>query len=112
MDELFVMLLKQPEPTRKIFEKLTEFILKLKDVYIRAGIDFFLVVEGGGAAISPKAFRELLLPCMQDIFKSKMVPQIVYIFGTSEKFVELMLACDPDGDGSSIRNKKMVGCIC
>jgi [methyl-Co(III) methanol-specific corrinoid protein]:coenzyme M methyltransferase len=97
MDELFVMLLKQPEPTRKIFEKLTEFILKLKEVYIRAGVDFVLVVEGGGAAISPKAFRELLLPCMQAIFKFKTVPQIVYIFGTSEKFVELMLACDPDG---------------
>jgi [methyl-Co(III) methanol/glycine betaine-specific corrinoid protein]:coenzyme M methyltransferase len=97
MDELFVMLLKQPEPTRMIFEKLTEFILKLKDVYIRAGIDFIMVVEGGGAAISPKAFRDMLLPCIQDIFKSNEVPQIVYSFGSSEKYVELMLACDPDG---------------
>ena len=97
MDELYVMLLKQPESTRKIFEKLTEFLLQLKEVYTRAGIDFIVVVEGGGAAISPKTFRELLLPCMQDIFKFKKIPQIVYIFGSSEKFVELMLACDPDG---------------
>lgn len=99
MDELYVMLLKQPEPTRMIFEKLTEFLLQLKEVYIRAGIDFILVVEGGGATISPKTFRELVLPCMQDIFKSKKIPQIVYIFGNSEAFIELMLAlaCDPDG---------------
>jgi uroporphyrinogen-III decarboxylase len=56
-----------------------------------------MVVEGGGAAISPKTFRKLLLPCLQDIFKSKKVPKIVSFFGSSEKFVEFMLACDPDG---------------
>jgi uroporphyrinogen-III decarboxylase len=60
-------------------------------------IDFMMVVEGGGAAISPKTFRKLLLPCMQDIFKSKKVPKIVSFFGSSEKFVEFMLACYPDG---------------
>ncbi len=91
------MLLKQEEKTRKIFQRLTEFILKLKEVYVRAGIDFMMVVEGGGATISPKTFRKLLLPCMQDIFKSKKVPQVVSLFGSSDKFVELMLACDPSG---------------
>jgi len=97
MDELFLMLLKQPEKTRKILQRFTEFILKLEEVYVRAGIDFMMVVEGGGAAISPKMFRKLLLPCMQDIFKSKKVPKVVSFFGSSEKFVEFMLACDPDG---------------
>jgi [methyl-Co(III) methanol-specific corrinoid protein]:coenzyme M methyltransferase len=97
MDELFLMTLKKPEATREIFERLTEFIINLKEVYIRAGIDFMMVWEGAGAAISPKAFRKLLLPYMQDIFKSKKVPQIVSLSGSSDKFIELMLACNPDG---------------
>ena len=97
MDELFLMTLKKPEPTREIFERLTEFIINLKEVYISAGIDFMMVWEGAGAAISPKAFCKFLLPCMQAIFKSKKVPQVVSLSGSSDQFIELMLACNPDG---------------
>lgn len=97
VEELLMMLLKQPESSRKIFERLTEFIIKLKAVYHAAGIEFILVVEGAGASISPKVFRKLLLPCMQDIFSDKKVPQVVSLFGSSDAYVELMLACNPDG---------------
>ncbi len=97
MDKLYVMLLKQPELSRKIFEKLTKLILKLKEVYIRAGIDFIFIVEGGSAAISPKTFRELILPQMQRIFESKEVPHIAYISGNTNTFEEFISACDPDG---------------
>ena len=71
MDELFLMLLKQPEKTRKLLQRFTEFLLKLEEVYLHAGIDFMMVVEGGGASISPKTFRKLVLPFMQGIIKSK-----------------------------------------
>ena len=97
VDELYLMLLKQPESSRKIFERITTFIHKLMDVYVGEGVDFMIVVEGGGASISPKIFRKLVLPCMQDIFKAKKIPQVVSLFGSSEKVVEFMLACDPDG---------------
>ena len=97
MDELFLMLMKQPESTRKILQRLTEFIVQLKEIYVHAGIDFMMIVEGGGATISPIMFHELILPCIQDIFKSKKVPLVISLFGNSDKFVELMLECDPDG---------------
>jgi [methyl-Co(III) methanol-specific corrinoid protein]:coenzyme M methyltransferase len=97
MDELYLMLLKQPEKSQEIFKRLTAFIHKIIDIYVRAGVEFMIVVEGGGASISPKTFRKLLLPCMQDIFKPKKIPQVVYIFGRSKKVIEFMLACDPDG---------------
>lgn len=76
---------------------MTEFLIRLKDVYIRAGIDFILVVEGGGAAISPKAFHKMVLPRMQEIFSVKTVPQIAYVFGHSDNYAELVQACEPDG---------------
>lgn len=97
VDELYLMLLKQPEASRKIFERLTMFIHQLIDVYVREGVDFMVVVEGGGASISPRIFGKLILPCMQDIFRAKKIPQVVSLFGNSEKVVEFMLACDPDG---------------
>ena len=97
MDALFVMLLKKPAQAQAILEKLTEFLIKLKDVYIRAGIDFILVVEGGGAAISPKAFHKMVLPRMQEIFRVKTVPQIAYVFGNADNYAQLVQACEPDG---------------
>ena len=56
-----------------------------------------IVVEGGGASISPKVFRKLLLPFLQEIFAATQIPSIISLFGNSKKVVEFMLACNPDG---------------
>ena len=97
MDALYVMLLKQPGKAMRLFEQLTTFINQLIDLYIYAGADFMIVVEGGGASISPKTFRKLLLPSMQHILKPKKIPQITFFFGSSREIIEFMLACDTDG---------------
>jgi [methyl-Co(III) methanol-specific corrinoid protein]:coenzyme M methyltransferase len=97
MDALFMMLMKQPDASREIFKHITELILQLKQVYAAAGIDYMIVVEGGGASISPKVFRKLLLPCLQEIFAATQIPSIISLFGNSKKVVEFMLACNPDG---------------
>jgi [methyl-Co(III) methanol-specific corrinoid protein]:coenzyme M methyltransferase len=97
MGALYLMLLKQPEKTLRLFGQLTTFINQLIDLYIRAGADFMIVVEGGGASIAPKTFRKLLLPSMQDILKPKKMPRVTFFFGSSREIIEFMLACDPDG---------------
>ncbi len=97
MDALFVMLLKQPDKTKRIFHELTMFIHKLIDVYVHAGVDFMNIVEGGGASISPDMFSRLLLPFLQDIFRDRKIPMVVYHSGSSEKILKDILACDPDG---------------
>lgn len=66
-----VLPLKQPEKTRELLERLTEFIHKLIDDYVCAGVDFMLVIEVGGASISPETYSRLILPCMQDIFQAQ-----------------------------------------
>ena len=83
MNALYLMLLKQPGKTLRLFEQLTTFINQLIDLYVRADADFMIVVEGGGASIAPKTFRKLLLPSLQDILKPKKMPQIAYFFGSS-----------------------------
>lgn len=97
MEALFRMVLKQPDKSLRIFEQLTAFIRKLIDVYVCAGVDFMIVVEEGGSNISPGKFRKQLLPCMQKIFKSRQISGLVFLFGNSEKIVEFMLECNPDG---------------
>jgi [methyl-Co(III) methanol-specific corrinoid protein]:coenzyme M methyltransferase len=97
MDKLYVMLLKQPEKTLRLFEQLTVFINQLIDLYIGAGADFMILVEGAGASIAPKTYRKLLLPSMQAILKPKKMPQLTFFFGSSREIIEFMLACDTDG---------------
>jgi uroporphyrinogen-III decarboxylase len=80
LDALYLMLLNKPGKALRLFEQLTTFITQLIDLYVRAGADFMIVVEGGGASISPKTFRKLLLPSMQHILKTKKMPQISFFF--------------------------------
>lgn len=71
------------------------------------------VVEEGGANISPKPFRKLLLPCLQKIFEPRQVPRIALLFGNSDTVVEFTLACDPEGvildEGCSIEKTISIG---
>ena len=40
MDGLYLMLMKKPQQALALFERLTQLILRLIDVYHRAGVDF------------------------------------------------------------------------
>jgi [methyl-Co(III) methanol-specific corrinoid protein]:coenzyme M methyltransferase len=97
MDALYKMVLKQPEKMLRLFEQLTAFINQLIDLYIGAGADFMIVVEGCGASIAPKTFRKFLSPFLKEILKPHNIPQIAFFFGNSMDIIECMLACDTDG---------------
>lgn len=97
MDALYKMVLKQPEKALNFFEQLTAFIIQMIDLYIDAGADFMIVIEGGGSSIAPKTFRKLLLPSLKYILKSQTIPKIVSFSGKSMDIIKCMLECDTDG---------------
>ena len=99
MDEMFVMVLKKPDVTREILKRLAEFIKMLRTIYVEAGVDFIVVEEGGATTISPAVFRKLLLPYLKEILSEKVVPHALSLTGSSDKFIEMMLECKPDGIG-------------
>jgi len=99
MDEMFVMVLREPDMMMKIFSRLAEFIAVLRSVYIDAGVDFIVIEEGGATTISPRAFRKMLLPHLEKILSEKKVPHALSLTGSSDKFIELMIECGPDGIG-------------
>ena len=43
MDQMFVMVLKEPEVTEAIFHRLADFIRVLRDIYVTAGVDFIVI---------------------------------------------------------------------
>jgi uroporphyrinogen-III decarboxylase len=98
-EKLFVLVLKKPEETGLILERLTDMIRSLRDIYVEAGADFVVIGEGGAATISPRAFDTLLLPCLFKIFENKAIPQVLTLMGRSEKVIEMALSCHPDALG-------------
>jgi len=113
-EQLFIMLLKNPDQARNILERLTDFINALKSVYAAAGVDFMVVEEGGAANVSPRIFSQLLLPNFQAVFAVKPCPMAISLVGSTDQFLDFLLACDPDGvcidhqcDTTKAREKKI-----
>ncbi len=96
-EQLFMMLLKDPDRAGKILKRLADFINRLKTLYVKAGVDFLVVEEGGAAGVSPRLFGRLLLPHLQTLFAEKPCPMTLSFVGGTEDFLDFLLACDPDG---------------
>jgi [methyl-Co(III) methanol-specific corrinoid protein]:coenzyme M methyltransferase len=99
LDELFVMTIRQPDTAQGIFRRLAEFIIRLRDVYVEAGVDFITIEDGGATAISPRMFRRLLLPHLKEVFTGRKIPQALSLTGKAEKYIEFLLECEPDAIG-------------
>ena len=95
-DQMFVMVLKKPEQIGLILERLTELILRIRDVYVDAGADYVVIGEGGATTISPPSFKTLLMPCLIKIFGDKAVPHVLSLMGRSDKYIEMILSCELD----------------
>jgi uroporphyrinogen-III decarboxylase len=96
-EALFIMLLKNPDQASDILNRLAGLLKVLKTAYVAAGVDFIVIEEGGATNVSPKIFRTLILPPLQNLFSDKPVPHIIGMAGGSAGFIEFMLACRPDG---------------
>jgi [methyl-Co(III) methanol-specific corrinoid protein]:coenzyme M methyltransferase len=96
-EDLFIMVLKNPDQAAEILNRLAGFLKALKVAYVAAGVDFILIEEGGATSISPKIFRSLLLPRLKKLFSDKSIPHIIGLSGDSARFIPFMLSCCPDG---------------
>ena len=96
LDELFVMTVKNPEAVKGVLKGLTGLILKLRDVYAAAGAEFIVIEEGGATTISPRVFRKMLLPLLQELFLDRPVPQVLSMTGKADLYIKMLLECGPD----------------
>ena len=98
-DELFVMTLKNPIEIQAILQGLTRTVMAVREVYLQAGADFITIEEGGATSVSPRAFRKLVLPPLQEIFSRRDAPHVLSLTGKADLFLEMMLECGPDAIG-------------
>jgi [methyl-Co(III) methanol-specific corrinoid protein]:coenzyme M methyltransferase len=98
-DRMFVAVLKRPEATGAVINKLTELLIRVRDVYVEAGVDYVVVEEGGATNISPKAFGSMVLPMLKRLFEGRKVPHILSLAGRSEQYVPMMVETGADGLG-------------
>ncbi len=99
VDRFFVMTLKNPAGAEAIIARLSEFLRRLRDLYVQAGAEFVTVEDGAATSVSPKVFRNLLLPHLKSLFAEKRGPMLLSLTGHTGKVLDLMLECEPDGMG-------------
>ena len=82
--------------TAKRKKQYNRFLIRLREIYVRAGVEFVSVKEGGAGNISPKALKKVLLPHLEALFSETPVPQAVSLPGKADRAVEPILRCGPD----------------
>ena len=96
MDKMFIMVLKKPDQAHAILERLTGFLIRLREIYLQAGVELVSVKEGGACNISPKALKNVLLPHLETLFTHAPVPQTLSLPGKADRSMEAVLRCGPD----------------
>ncbi len=98
LDELFEESFLDPEKTSKLLGKLSEFIVKVFEVYEDAGADYFTLREMGGTSdvMSPKSFKSLIKPHLIKILARTPHPNILHICGDTNAIIEDMGECGAD----------------
>jgi uroporphyrinogen-III decarboxylase len=71
----------------------------LRNIYVDGGADCIDIEDGGATSISPKLFKNLLLPSLKRIFQDKKVPHVLSLTGSADRYLEFVLECRPDGIG-------------
>lgn len=96
MDRMFIMVLKTPDQAHAVLQRLTDFLIRLRGIYVQAGVEFVSVKEGGACNISPKALKKVLLPHLETLFAHAPLPQTLSLPGKADRSLKTILTCRPD----------------
>ncbi len=98
-DQMLVNVLKKPQIMGAVLDKLTELLIRVRAAYTQAGVDYIIIEEGGATSISPKSFKNLVLPALKRLLEHKSVPHILSLAGRSEGYLHLLAETGADGIG-------------
>ena len=93
LEVLLKMSAKKPDVVKRHLSFMVDYLDKVLNLYIEAGADFVTVREMGATSsiLSPRMFKSLVLPALQDLFgRVKRVPRVLHICGDTNPIVELM----------------------
>ncbi|HET7088815.1 MAG TPA: uroporphyrinogen decarboxylase family protein [Anaerolineae bacterium] len=99
LEVLLKMSAKKPDVVKRHLSFMVDYLEKVLDLHVEAGADFVTVREMGATAsiLSPRMFKSLVLPALQDLFgRIKSVPRVLHICGDTNPIVELMAESGAD----------------
>ena len=99
LEVLLKLCVKQPDVVQRHLTFMVGYLEKVLKLYIKAGADFVTMREMGATAsiLSPRVFKSLILPNLQDLFERvNVVPRVLHICGDTNPIVEMMQATGAD----------------
>jgi [methyl-Co(III) methanol-specific corrinoid protein]:coenzyme M methyltransferase len=99
LEVLLKMSAKKPDVIRRHLAFMVDYLERVLGLYIAAGADFVTVREMGATSsiLSPRMFKSLVLPHLQDLFgRIPSVPRVLHICGDTNPIIEMMAQSGAD----------------
>ncbi|MEW6349497.1 MAG: uroporphyrinogen decarboxylase family protein [Thermodesulfobacteriota bacterium] len=99
LDLLLKGIKKNPEGVHGFMKKMTAVVIDVAKRYQSLGVDYLNIREMGSGTdlLSPRMWKQLIQPYLQEIFAALESPKILHICGGTDLIVELMNECGADG---------------
>lgn len=92
LEVLLKMSAKKPAVVSRHLDAMVEYLARVIALYEDAGADYITVREMGATSsiMSPRMFKALVLPHLQQLFSRIRVPSVLHICGDTNPIVEMM----------------------
>ncbi|NOZ07217.1 MAG: MtaA/CmuA family methyltransferase [Chloroflexi bacterium] len=110
LENLLKMSLKKGKLVNQHLSDMVDYLVQVVNLYIEAGADFITVREMGATSdiLSPRMFKKLVLPHLQDFFgRVTEAPTVLHICGNTNPIVEMM--AQAGADAISVDQKNDLG---
>jgi len=93
LNDLLKLSFKKPDKVDALMRKLAGVIVDVAGEYEKAGVDYITVREMGATSdvLSPRVFKNLILPHLKNIFARLSVPSVVHICGKTNDIAVFMM---------------------
>jgi [methyl-Co(III) methanol-specific corrinoid protein]:coenzyme M methyltransferase len=93
LNDLLKLSFKKPDKVGKLLDALADAIIIVAKEYEKAGADYINVREMGATSdvLSPRVFKNLIMPYLKKIFDKLSVPSVIHICGKTNDIAQFML---------------------
>jgi len=93
LNDLLKLSFKKPDKVGKLLDLLADAIIVVAKEYEKAGADYITVREMGATSdvLSPRVFKNLIMPYLKKIIEKLTVPSVLHICGKTNDIVPFML---------------------
>jgi [methyl-Co(III) methanol-specific corrinoid protein]:coenzyme M methyltransferase len=93
LNDLLKLSFKKPDKVSNLLDQLSGVIISIAAEYEKAGVDYLTVREMGATSdvLSPRVFKNLIMPHLKNIFEKINVPSVIHICGKTNDIVVPMI---------------------